>query len=126
MTEYGDPIGAALRADAEAARGEIRDAGLICPSCGKNAGDLIGRHCLVLVTRVPVSRDRGFGHDVALMGQPETSCECRDGRPVILTGADFGTWQAAASIALMDDFWFRDTTAFDRLMFTGLSALGPR
>ena len=111
-----DPISDALRADAEEVREEIREAGIICPSCGKNTGDLLGRHCLVLITRTPVSREQGFGHAVALIGKPETFCECRDGRPVILTGADFETWQAAANIALMDDFWFRDTMAFDRLI----------
>ena len=113
----GDPAGDALRADAGQARDEIRAAGLICPSCGKNAGDLFGRHCLVLETRAPVSRERGFGHPVALTGKPETACECRDGRPVVLTGADFGTWQAAANIALMDDFWFREEQAFRALGF---------
>jgi hypothetical protein len=35
-----DPIGDALKTDAEAARQEIRDIGFSCPSCGKNMGDL--------------------------------------------------------------------------------------
>jgi hypothetical protein len=109
-----DPIGDALRADAEDARGEIRDAGLVCPSCDRNAAGLFGRHCLIMITRTPVSGDRGFGHPVALIGEPEYSCECRDGQRVILTGAGFETWKAAANIALMDDFWFRDTIAFAR------------
>ncbi len=90
-----DPIGDALRADAEQARGEIRAAGLICPSCGKNAGDLYGRHCLVLIK------------------EPERAipvAECRDGGRVPLE--DFNTIRAAANIALMDDFWFRETMAF--------------
>ena len=112
-----DPVGDALRADAEEARGEIRAAGLICPSCGKNAGDLYGRHCLVLVTRTPVVRERGFGYAVAALGKPEHSCECRDGQPFALDGADFGTWQAAANIALMDDFWFRETMAWRAMGF---------
>jgi hypothetical protein len=111
-----DPIGDALRADAAEAREGIRGAGLICPSCGKNAGDLLGRHCLVLITRTPVSRDCGFGHSVILIGKPEYYCECRDGQPVILTAANFGTWQAAANIALLDDIWFRDTRAFSRML----------
>jgi hypothetical protein len=81
-----DPIGDALRADAEEARISSRAAGLICPSCGQNAGDLYGRHCLVLITRTPVSLDRGFGHPVA-----------------------------AANIALMDDLWFRETMMFRKM-----------
>jgi hypothetical protein len=64
-----DPIGDALHADADDAREEIREAGLVCPSCGKNAGDVFGRHCLILITRMPVSSDRGFGHPVALIGE---------------------------------------------------------
>lgn len=83
-----DPVGDALRAGAEAARDEIRAAGLICPSCGGNAGDLFGRHCLVLETRAPVTRERGFGQSVALIGKPEITCECRDGRPVVLDVTD--------------------------------------
>lgn len=119
-----DPIGDALRADAEDARQEIRDTGLTCPSCGKNADDTFGRHCLVLVIRTPVSRERAYGHDVALIGKPEISCECRDGRPVVLDGADWETWKNAANIALMDDFWFRQEMAFRALGFPwcGLTA----
>jgi hypothetical protein len=84
-------IADAIHADAEAAREEIRSAGLICPSCGQNAGDLLGRHCLVLIKEpdraIPVA-------------------ECRDGRRVPLE--DWNTIHAAANIALMDDFWFRE------------------
>jgi len=109
-----DPIGDALRADAEEARGQIRSAGLTCPSCRGNAGDLFGRHCLVLVTRTPVSEGRGFGHSVPLIGKPETWCECRDGQPVNLADADWEAWKGAANIALMDDFWFREAIAFAR------------
>jgi DNA-directed RNA polymerase subunit RPC12/RpoP len=100
----GPSIGDALHAEAEDARKEIRDAGIACPSCGLNMADLPGDHCLVLLTSVPVTRESGFGHPVALMGKTGHSCECRDGATVILTGADFGTWQAAASIQLWDDF----------------------
>lgn len=95
-----DPIGDALRADAEAARDEIRSAGLICPSCGKNAGDSFGWHSLILISEpdraIPVA-------------------ECRDGQRVPLE--DWNTIQAAANIALMDDFWFRETLAFRDLGF---------
>ena len=39
-SDYGDPIGAALHAEAEDARGEMRAAGIACPSCGVNMADL--------------------------------------------------------------------------------------
>lgn len=108
-------IAAAVHADAEAAREEIREAGLFCPSCGKNAADLIGRHCLVLITSTPVSPGRAFGQNVALMGKPEPSCECRDGQHVVLDG--FEMWKAAANFALLDDFWFRESMAYAKLGF---------
>ena len=38
MSEIAD----AVRADAADARAEIREAGVICPSCGQNYADLIG------------------------------------------------------------------------------------
>lgn len=120
-----DPAGDALRADAEAARDEIRSAGLICPSCGQNAGDLFGRHCLVLI-----------------MGEDTPWCECRDGAQVLLGQLPMSrvgaaeAWEqmrAAANIALMDDFWFRETIAFKRDVigtgpgnFTGLLSVLER
>ena len=36
-SDYGDAVAAALHAEAEQAREEIRAAGIACPSCGKNA-----------------------------------------------------------------------------------------
>lgn len=97
------PIGDALRADAEEARGEIRAAGLICPSCGKNYADLLGRHCLVLV-----------------MDDDTPWCECRDGAQVLLgkllmarigPAKAWAQMQAAANIAAMDETWFEEVTA---------------
>jgi hypothetical protein len=45
---YGDAVAAALEAEAEAARAEIRKAGITCPSCGVNLADLPDDHELVL------------------------------------------------------------------------------
>ena len=96
-------IAAAIHADAEAAREEIRAAGLICPSCGENYADLIGRHCLVLV-----------------MDDGTPWCECRAGVQVLLgqlrmsrVGAAkaLEEMQAAANIAAMDEVWFREMAA---------------
>ena len=93
-------IAAAIHAAAEAAREEIRAAGLICPSCGKNYADLIGRHCLILV-----------------MDDDAPWCECRDGAQVLLGQllmARIGpakAWekmQAAANIAAMDEVRFEE------------------
>jgi hypothetical protein len=87
MDDY-DPIRAALRADAEAAREEIRAAGIICPSCGANMADLPGGHALALYD-LP---------DDAVMG-----AECAFGSPAILA-ASFELMRAAANVALHDDF----------------------
>ena len=117
-----DPIGTALRADAEAAREEIRAEGLICPSCGQNYADLIGRHCLVMV-----------------MDDHTPWCECRDGAQVLLgsqliarigPAAAWEKMQAAASVAVADEVWRMETIAFDRDVigtgpgeFTGLLSI---
>ena len=102
-----DPIGDAVHADAEAAREEIRADGLICPSCGQNYADLIGRHCLILVMDVRAPW-----------------CECRDGAQVPLLDAMVASgaspavawekWQAAASISVADEGWWQTTIAFER------------
>jgi hypothetical protein len=113
---YGDLVAAALHADAEAARDEIRSEGLICPSCGKNWADLIGRHCLIMV--MP---DRSW----------KPIAECRDGRP-----AECKTWrevQAAVNISVADEVWRQETIMFDRDFigsgpgeFTGLLSILER
>ena len=101
-----DPIGDALRADAEAARAEIRGTGLICPSCGVNMADLPDGHLLVL-----------------LLGE---YAECADGERVNLLEASFEVTQAAANIAVWDAFRKREAEAFRAIVgdgrgdFTGL------
>jgi hypothetical protein len=99
-----DPIGDALRADAEEARDEVRVSGyglLRCPSCGQLAAEILGRgHCLIL------------GGDGSVPW-----CECRDGKRVTLSAAeDFEKVKAAANVALADDFWFRSEAAMARLI----------
>lgn len=85
------------------ARDEVRVSGfglLRCPSCGELAAELLGRHALVL------------GGEGA-----EMWCECRDGRPVVLSVAgNFEELKAAANIALADDFWLRSEAGFARLI----------
>src|ERR1035441_10482630 len=81
--------------------------GLICPSCGQNYADLIGRHCLILVMDVRAPW-----------------CECRDGAQVplldvmVASGASpavaWEKWQAAASISVADEVWWQTTIAFER------------
>ena len=116
MSEYGDLVAAALRADAEAALAEIRAAGIICPSCRLNMADLPD------------------GHALAVSDGPGARCtaECRQGDVVQLyarapiTGADLEAWQAVASITLYDDFRRRQAEAFRRIVgsspanYTGL------
>jgi hypothetical protein len=104
-----DPIGDAVRADAEAAREEIRASSygqLACPSCGKPAGDILGTgHCLILIP----SCEAGPGAIV--------EAECRDGQRAVCS-----TWDdmvATANISLADEVWRHETIAFDRIIGTG-------
>ena len=101
-----DPIGDVLRADADAARDEIRASSygqLHCPSCGKPAGDIIGTaHCLILA-----GLDRG----------QKRMAECRDGQP-----AECATWddmEAAANISLAEEVRRLETTASAKITGTG-------
>ena len=102
-----DPIGDALRADAEAARAEIRAAGIVCPSCDVNLADLPDGHRLAVV---PGLKD-GFA-------------ECRDGQRADIT--TFEPLEMAANISLWDEFRRRETEAFKAIVgegpvnFTGL------
>ena len=94
-SDYGDPIGAALHAEAEDARGEMRAAGIACPSCGVNMAGLPQHHKLVL--------DHG-GVDWERAVKRPPSAQCGSGGLVSLEGASFETWQAAANVSLYDDF----------------------
>ena len=109
-----DPIGDALRADAEAARAEIRTAGLICPSCGVNMADLPDGHALTISTEEPWTAKCAGGTLASLTASTPMSDD------------EFSKWQAAANIALWDDFRRREEEAFKRIVgegsahFTGL------
>jgi hypothetical protein len=114
--DSGDPIGDALRADAEAARAEIRAEGITCPSCGVNLADLPDGHMLVIYP--DGDADTGL------------AAECRDGAPAGLTVCSpFRTWQNAASIAVWDDFRRREAESFRRIIgdgpgeYTGLASI---
>jgi len=102
-----DPIGDALRADAEAARAEIRAAGIICPSCGVNMADLPDGHRLAVI---PGLKD-GFA-------------ECRDGQRADIT--TFEPLQMAANVSVWDEFRRREAETFKAIVgegpgnFTGL------
>ena len=105
-----NPIGDALRADAEAARAEIRAEGIICPSCSVNMADLPDGHALAMAD--------GYGG-------PWTA-ECAAGVPVQLNGtspmsdADFSAWQAMANVAFWDDFRRREAETFQAFLGGGL------
>ena len=103
-----NPIGDALRADAAAAREEIRAAGLICPSCGVNMADLPDGHALAVSLEEPCT------------------VECRDGTAASLAGISspmddgaFEKWQAAANIAVWDYFRRREAGSFNQIIGTG-------
>jgi hypothetical protein len=72
---------------------EVRAAGIICPSCGRNWADLYGDHDLIITG---------------------TQAECRDGQPVSIED-DFEAACAAANAALLDDFWRREAIALRAL-----------
>jgi hypothetical protein len=89
-----DPIGDALHADAEAARAEIRAAGIVCASCGVNMADLGESHMLTLT--------QGREFEDAPLRAPTAKCEY--GALVQLGTASFEEVRAAASVALYEDF----------------------
>jgi hypothetical protein len=103
-SDYGDAVAAALHAEAEEARAEIRAAGIVCPSCGVNMADLPDSHRLVL-------DPGGIDWERAVKRPP--SALCASGELVSLDGASFETWQAAANVSLYDDFRAR----FDEALF---------
>ena len=107
MPVTGDPVGDALRADAEAARAEVRAAGIICPSCGINAADLPRDHMLEM--------DHGGVDWVKAEKRPATA-RCAAGAIVPLDDADFETWQAAASVNLLDKVRETEDKAFSEML----------
>lgn len=102
-----DPIGDALRADAEAARAEIRAAGLICPSCGVNMADLPEDHLLTLT--------HGRQHEDAPIEAPTAKCEYG---PLVMLG-EYDKFRPAANISLHDQFRKAETEAFAKIIGTG-------
>jgi hypothetical protein len=111
-SDYGDAVAAALHAEAEEARTEIRAAGIVCPSCGVNMADLPDGHKLVL--------DHG-GVDWERAVKRPPSARCGSGKLVRLEGASFETWQAAANVSLYDDFRAR----FDEAVSIQITGTGP-
>jgi len=110
-----DPVGDALHAEAEAARAQIRAAGIACPSCGVNMADLPDGHELVIYA----DEDAGW------------NAECRDGAPAPLSMATdddvaLGKWRDATSVAVRDAFKRREGEMSQALIgrgtadFTGL------
>ena len=100
-----DPIGEAFHADAEAAREEIRAAGIDCPSCGKNVGDLYGK---------------GHRYDRP-EGRIAIACDtvkCADGEPVAAASLTYEQVQAVANIDLLDDFARAEDEAFGKMLGT--------
>ena len=104
-----DPIGEALRAEAEQAREEIRAAGLVCPSCRKNAADIYGSH------RYENVGEAGIPLAVKTMSG---TLKCVDGEPVDAASLIYDQWVAVANISLMDEVWRGTDEAFTA-QFTG-------
>lgn len=101
MSEIAD----AIHADAEAARAEIREAGIVCPSCGVNMADLPRDHVLTITSGR--SYEGGPGGAVVLAREPQTA-KCAAGQAIELadsTGTptvDFETFKAAMNISVWD------------------------
>lgn len=109
-----DPIGDALRADADDARAEIRAAGIICPSCGINAADLPRCHYLTL--------DHG-GIDWEKAERRPGTAKCQDGKLIPLPGpedvgddAAFALLKAAANVNLLDEYNRSVDAAFSAML----------
>lgn len=113
MSETDDPIGAALRADAEAAREEIRATGLVCPSCSLNMADLPDGHMLVISSGR--RHEDGPGGAVLLAKEPRTAT-CANGQPANMEQAPYETWQAVANISLWDSFRKTEDEVWSRIL----------
>ena len=115
-----------MRADAEAAREEIRATGLVCPSCRKNLADIYGSHSY---------EDLGDAGIPQAFNDLTGTLKCTDGEPIPVAdiAADWDKFQAVANIAVLDEAWRRESRWFDEhaigtgpANFTGLlDALGP-
>lgn len=104
-------ISRAVRADAEAARAEIRAEGIHCPSCGVNMADLPRGH------RLAVSVDHGSeGRAVLLLGQ---TAKCATGVPIQWWPASYELAQAATTVMFWDDYNARIDREWDRMIGTG-------
>jgi len=114
---YGDLVSAALRADAEAARAEIRAEGIACPSCNTNMADLPDGHMLAIPQDEPYVAQCSHGTPVTLAASSPMS----DG--------EYATWQAVANISVWDAFRQREAEAFKAIIgegpanFTGLLSI---
>ena len=97
---YGDLVARALKADADAARAEIRAQGITCPSCGVNMADLPEGHRLAVIPGL----EDGFA-------------ECRDGQRADITGS--GPLQMAANVSLWDTTHRLEAESFKRIIGDG-------
>ena len=106
-SDYGDAVAAALHAEAEEARAEMRAAGIACPSCGVNMADLPEGHLLTLT--------HGRQHEDAPIEAPTAKCEYG---PLVMLG-EYDKFRAAANISLHDQFRKAETEAFAQIIGTG-------
>jgi len=107
MSEIGD----ALEADADAARAEIRKAGIVCPSCRLNMADLPAGHLYAF---------SAGGMVTALGGHGTVKCQAGSERP--MADLDFDSIKAIANIKLLDDF----NASFDEQIFGPIRGMSGR
>jgi Zn finger protein HypA/HybF involved in hydrogenase expression len=100
-----DVITTTVRADAEAARAEIRAADIVCPSCGVNMADLPRDHMFTISS----GRSHEDGPAVVLAREPQVA-KCANGEAVVLAdtsgeiAVDYETFVATANINLWDTY----------------------
>jgi hypothetical protein len=99
-------ISRAVRADADAAREEIRAAGITCPSCGVNMADLPRGHNL------PIPPD---------FGAPGCTVKCNYGAPACPVG--YEAFKAAANVSLWGDMNRAMDAEFSKML--GWDISGP-
>ena len=103
MTELPETaISRAVRADADAARAQIRAAGFICPSCGTNMADLPADHGYEFSSGDFGSFLSGYG-----------TARCGSGETVTAAGLDFEASRSLVNI----DLWDKVRAAEDAALF---------
>jgi hypothetical protein len=80
---------------------EIRAAGIVCPSCGKNYADLLGGHQHELTVDLP-----------SAVATPDATVRCADGVTLRFSELSFDELAAVVNVKFLDDGRLREAEAF--------------